>query len=830
MGVLVQPQRQAVFELHDAVSEHPRVGLARVMVIRVHAAVHEDDDAIHIHPVGALNLHVQRGLAAGKRHVLSGNESLIRAGRCEHDFQIRAVRHDHMPLLGGMHDIHRFDLGRIIGGRLDPVPQTARTVVVVMGVSVHDAENAVALIEELQPVEDAVVARAALEALVRFQTQHVLNRMDFDHVHEGERTGKTLVRFSVAIAVEEKPTDVRVILLNEFLAAIVPQRDAFNLSLGIHVGDRRAAVLRAGPMDQREHILMVQRQRRARQFHARDCRHELADPEFGDVRIVGADPVVFGARCELDVFAEQIEHAAALAAGVVARGRTVAVEIAADPAGRVHGAPQRALQSTGFAGLDLQVLLERIVLRTATDRYGVLAGWQWQFELSVRCIVEIAHTFLGAVRTEMQRPSVAARLKLDLAGNPPALLAHDAASHGAGREGNLQLEFLDCGLLQNCERQLRADVLPVEAGLERGLSGRQFTGQNSSVVGATAAHRPLSNPGLDLGVRNGAIQRVAERELHGIRLEPASLGGDGPQTDQVLGREDVTGEGKTLAGLERDFAIRIAQVGQHGVPAVAVGADGHLGRFDAIGLLPEPVVDPEQGGRAVGCLVDVLLVLAAVESNVVAERDGERFRAAVLKLGGDRQRGVVFAERVGYGDLGPFGRACGLDDDGRGVAAILDLIGREIDLVPVGVEHAEFAEGEFSFPLRVKCTQLVTRVRACGKIDERPADVPDGHIGIPRRAGLSDDGGEVLISEHKVPVDGIDLFAGGNKFLPVRLIQPRDLCGGRSGSGCGGDDDGDDGEGCSESCDEFHCHVSAGNGFGRKLTRHLAPKNLLLQK
>ena len=101
---------------------------------------------------------------------------------------------------------------------------------------------------------------------------------------------------------------------------------------------------------------MVHRQRAAGQLHAGAGGHQVLDAEPLEVRHVGVDAVVLGAGGELDVLAEQVQHAAELARRVVARGARMAVKVGADPAGRIdrplerrRRAPRRrpaALRST----------------------------------------------------------------------------------------------------------------------------------------------------------------------------------------------------------------------------------------------------------------------------------------------------------------------------------------------------------------------------------------------------------------------------------------------------------------------------------------------------
>ena len=72
-----------------------------------------------------------------------------------------------------------------------------------------------------------------------------------------------------------------------------------------------------GMMDHREHILMIQRQRRAGQFHSGNRRDLVFDAELLQNRDVGIDAVVFGTRSILDVLTEKVDHPPGLAGRVV---------------------------------------------------------------------------------------------------------------------------------------------------------------------------------------------------------------------------------------------------------------------------------------------------------------------------------------------------------------------------------------------------------------------------------------------------------------------------------------------------------------------------------
>ena len=98
--------------------------------------------------------------------------------------------------------------------------------------------------------------------------------MNLDHIHEWKRSLESGVRFPIAILVVEHPADVRVIHLQQFLAAIIPQRQPFDLCFEIGARHRPATVLSAWRVLHWKGVLMIQRQRNSCQLHPGDGREE----------------------------------------------------------------------------------------------------------------------------------------------------------------------------------------------------------------------------------------------------------------------------------------------------------------------------------------------------------------------------------------------------------------------------------------------------------------------------------------------------------------------------------------------------------------------------
>ena len=105
---------------------------------------------------------------------------------------------------------------------------------------------------------DSLVAFEPFAGLVLIvRLENPVQRMHLDHVHVRQSGGKSAVGNSVAVFVEKDLSQVRMILLHEFFAAIVPQREPGDLHFGIVVVRRPAAILRPRLVNQREGIVMI---------------------------------------------------------------------------------------------------------------------------------------------------------------------------------------------------------------------------------------------------------------------------------------------------------------------------------------------------------------------------------------------------------------------------------------------------------------------------------------------------------------------------------------------------------------------------------------------
>ena len=345
VGVALEAERDLLVELHRRVREPLGRGLAREVERLGRAAVQEDLDAVHVEPVRALDPDLERRRAAGAARSSPGIASAPEPpARAELDLQERAVRHDQIAALGGVDDVERLDLGRVVGRALHVVPQPARAVEVVVGVGVDHAGDAPALVQELEPVDDRVVVGLARRARSSARRRSCAG---------GWTSMTSMLPSMPAKPASGMPSPLRSRNIQPMSGWLtwtsfsLPPSQRASRSIWISGSSSAvgaAVVLGVGPQDQREGILVVQRQRAAGQLDPDARGHPPLGPQALQVRVVGREAVVLGAGGEFDVLAEQVQHPAELARGVVARGAGMAVEVGADPAVGLHRADQLRLQ------------------------------------------------------------------------------------------------------------------------------------------------------------------------------------------------------------------------------------------------------------------------------------------------------------------------------------------------------------------------------------------------------------------------------------------------------------------------------------------------------
>ena len=117
---------------------------------------------------------------------------------------------------------------------------------------------------------------------------------------------------------------------------------------------------------------------------------------------------------KFEVFGQQVQYSAKLAARVVAGRAAVAVEICAHPAGCVDRADKRRLHRGHFSPPHLDALVDGVVLRAVADNHFVRPGRDVVAETTVGRVVQILDRVLAAVRSEVgiRRPLRAPELNL----------------------------------------------------------------------------------------------------------------------------------------------------------------------------------------------------------------------------------------------------------------------------------------------------------------------------------------------------------------------------------------------------------------------------------
>ncbi len=436
VGVGLEPYRNRMLEPHRVPGEELTLVATGEVQGGLGTAVDKHLHPIDVEPVGALHLHPERNPAVGSRQRLARTGHRCPFGlRCpsglRRDLQERAARHHEPASLGGLDDVVDTDLSRVVGGARDVVAQPAGTVEGVVGVGVDHARNPIAQVEHLEPAKHGVgsLPRVAVDGRGR---EDLLQGMHLDHVDETEHRLEPGVGSAIGVSITEHLHEVGVVHLHHLARAVIPESEPFDLGHGIVVvHDRPTAVLGVRMLDEREGILVIDRQEGSGEFHAAAGGHQVRGTEPGEVRLVGRNPVVLRAGGELDVLAEQVLHPAELAAGVVAGGGGVAVEIAADPARRVHRADQPGGQPGLGVAFDGDLGGHHVVLRPVTDEHVVRAGSDLLAKPAVGRVNEVADGRIGAVGGEVG-VGTAAAAKLHLAGNRSAGCVADLRHHEAG--------------------------------------------------------------------------------------------------------------------------------------------------------------------------------------------------------------------------------------------------------------------------------------------------------------------------------------------------------------------------------------------------------------
>src|SRR5262249_49972869 len=147
------------------------------------------------------------------------------------------------------------------------------------------------------------------------------------------------------------------------------------------------------------------------------------------VRRVAIQAVVLGAGGELDVFAHEVQDAAALVGSIVAAGRRMAVEVRADPAGGGESAGGPGREPGPRPAPYPQRHLEHVERRTMTDGGFVRTGLDGDRETAVGTVEQIDNGIAGAGRAPVGVVGPVDSLECNLAWDRSALFIADLRDH-----------------------------------------------------------------------------------------------------------------------------------------------------------------------------------------------------------------------------------------------------------------------------------------------------------------------------------------------------------------------------------------------------------------
>ena len=386
---------------------------------------------------------------------------------------------------------------------------------------------------------------------------------------------------------------------------------------------------------------MVERQGLAGQLDPDARRHPPLGTEALQVRIVSREPVVFRARGELDLLAEQVQHPAELARGVIARGAGMAVKVAADPAVGLHGADQLCLQADFLALHHVDLREDGVVLRAVADDDVVGAGVQLAAEAAVVTVNQVLDRVLAAIRAEVGAPGFAPPDELHLAGDRPPLFVADP---GDDRPGLGQLDRERSGG-PGCDRhRLRAAAV----GRDRQQAGRvtRVDPQRAFEVGAAPGIRLALVGEGDVSLGDGMSRRVFHHKANRVRGLAGQPVGDPLNVEEVCPGDQSPGQPVRLAGREPDGDLAIAVlIAEQELPGTG-GEDLAAVGDHSIGLAEVSVVDPERPGGPVGASLE-----GPIGADRVPQLSLDRRGAMVGVSGGDLNVGPSLFEGVGNLDI-----------------------------------------------------------------------------------------------------------------------------------------------------------------------------------
>ena len=505
----------------------------------------------------------------------------------------------------------------------------------------------------------------------------------------------------------------------------------------------------------------------------------MADAETVEERAVRRHPIVFRAGGKLDLLAEEVLHPAELARGVVARGGGMAVEIAAHPTAGVDRPSQGRHERRVLPLHDVKRGHHRVMFRAVADDDVIAPRRNLLEKPAIVAVAEVFHRRVTAVGAEIgicvPRPTVDwwPAPKLHLARDRPPV---DSADRGHDEAGPRELCFdVDSigvprqPLLFDGPAPHRRDRHPPlrRRGRERRHEPAVVVGPSRPILFLTIKERH-ARPGHRSGSIDSADRRGGERDAG-----PGRRGG--PENDEGTSGKypaDQVDRGSRRQVhrrcLAEEIAHRIAGATRRGE---RIGVERRSHRLDSVGLAKPFVIPPDN----IGCFVSAG-GKRPIGPNPIDRLDRERRRMRIGIAGGDGEEIIAVGERIGRLDTRRLRGLCG--DDAKRHARTVDgercgnhsFHGHHFAAAQARRSSEGVAELTVAGPV---AAELIVGIAHGGQIDDRAADIADGHVGVAGRKSVADHGDDPVVAKNVVAEDPIGFLTGGGSRGACRRRLPQ---------------------------------------------------------
>jgi hypothetical protein len=164
--------------------------------------------------------------------------------------------------------------------------------------------------------------------------------MHLNHVDKAEHFFKASIKSSIKVSVTENLRQVRVVHLKQLLTAIIPKSQPLDLGdWAVVVHGWPSAILLITAFNERKSVLVIDSQHFASQLHATAGGHQMRALKSLQMWLVRRNPVVFGARSELDLLTQEVLDPPKLTGGVVSRRARMAMKFTTHPTGGIDRVP-----------------------------------------------------------------------------------------------------------------------------------------------------------------------------------------------------------------------------------------------------------------------------------------------------------------------------------------------------------------------------------------------------------------------------------------------------------------------------------------------------------